>query len=128
MESNVKANRPECGAGCLSVSSQTIKHHLKQPWLWKESNQAYYFCTNQGCLTVYFSEHAKIKQDELRLTVGVKSNNNNALICYCFDVSRADAVNPDIKAYVTAQTKVKQCACSIRNPSGRCCLKDFLQE
>ena len=104
-----------------------MKHHLKQSWQWDDESKVHYFCAKQGCTTVYFNADGKqIKQGELRLTVGIKSDNENALICYCFDVSRKDAGNPNIKAYVTAQTKANQCACSVRNPSGRCCLKDLL--
>ena len=126
LENKAKACCPECGASCRLVSAQTIKHHIKQPWLWSESNADDYFCASQGCAIVYFSSQEQIKQDELRLTVGVKSNDAGALICYCFDVSRKDATNPDVKTYVAKQTKAKQCACSVRNPSGCCCLKDFL--
>ncbi len=126
-----KAACPECGNMCLPVNMQTMKHHVKKPWLDGQANGKldeqvdYYFCPSQGCATVYFSSQVQIKSNDLRLEVGVKSENESALICYCFDVSRADAANPDIKAYVTAQTQAKQCACAVRNPSGRCCLKDF---
>jgi len=127
LENKAKACCPECGASCRLVSAQTIKHHIKQPWLWRESQQVYYFCATEGCTIVYFStDGEQVKQGELRLTVGIKSNNEDALICYCFDVSRKDATNPDVKTYVTKQTKAKQCACSVCNPSGHCCLKDFL--
>jgi len=30
-----------------------------------------------------------------------------------------------LKDFVVEQTKADVCACDIRNPSGRCCLKDF---
>ncbi len=126
---------PECGGMCLPVNVQTIKHHVQKPWLGSQLDGKingklneqgdYYFCPSQGCATVYFSSQVQMRSDALRLEVGVKSENEAALICYCFDVSRRDAANPDIKAYVTAQTQTKQCACAVRNPSGRCCLKDF---
>ncbi|MDQ7005096.1 MAG: hypothetical protein Q9N67_09360 [Ghiorsea sp.] len=120
---------PECTVMGSPVTVQTIIHHVQQPWLWQKDQQDeawdYYFCASQGCTTVYFSSQAQIKQDELRLEVGVKSSNEDTLICYCFDVSRKNASHPDIKAYVIGQTKAKQCACSVRNPSGRCCIKNF---
>jgi len=124
--SGAKASCPECGVSCLSVGIQTIKHHIKVPWLWDDSSGDYYFCTSQGCETVYFSSNGlNLFQKDLRLLVGVKLKAEDALICYCFDVSRADAANPAIKSFVSNQTKAKQCACVVRNPSGRCCLKDF---
>jgi hypothetical protein len=121
-----KQGCPSCFAAASPVSLQTIKHHVKKPWRWHDGEQDYYFCASQGCDTVYFTlQGTVILQNELRTLVGVKSTADDALICYCFDVSRADATNPEAKAYVTAQTKTKQCACKTRNPSGRCCLKDF---
>ena len=76
---------------------------------------------------VYFGlDGSVINKSELRIKVGVKEKTNDAQICYCFGVSKALAIqNSDIKAYVIQQTKEKNCACDIRNPSGRCCLKDF---
>ncbi len=122
-----KATCPECAEACASVLAQTIKHHLKQPWLWHDGGMDYYFCASQGCDTVYFAldKGETITQDQLRTQVGIKSRAEDAMVCYCFDVCRQGAQNKDIKAYVVAQTKAGQCACKIRNPSGRCCLKDF---
>lgn len=122
-----KATCLECGESCIQVPAQTIKHHLKQPWFWDDGGVDYYFCASQDCDTVYFAldEHKIITQGQLRTQVGIKSKAEDAMVCYCFDVCRQDARNKDIKAYVVAQTKAGQCACSIRNPSGRCCLKDF---
>jgi len=123
---------PQCAALAASVTTQTIQHQLKQPWLWQADKSGYYFCASPACRIVYFSVAGDIIHGEaLRQTVGIKSmddsgTDNSALICYCFDVSLADAkASPDAKAYVMAQTKQKLCACHVRNPSGQCCLKDF---
>lgn len=115
----------------VSVSSKTILHHLKSPWEMNNhgeiSSKQFYFCDDPACDVVYFStDGSVIKKSQLRTTVGVKEINQDAMICYCFGVSRHDAKqHPEIKAFVTQQTKDKNCACEIRNPSGRCCLKDF---
>ena len=122
-----KVTCPECGETCVSVLAQTIKHHLKKPWLWDDGGMDYYFCASQGCDTVYFTLDKReiITPDKLRTQVGTKSKAEDATVCYCFDVCRKDTVDTSVKAYVVAQTKAGQCACKIRNPSGRCCLKDF---
>ena len=118
---------PTCGKACASVPAQTIKHHLKKPWFWHDGGADYYFCASQDCDTVYFAldKRETITQDTLRTQVGIKSKTEDAMVCYCFDVCRKDTADTSIKAYVVAQTKAGQCACKIRNPSGRCCLKDF---
>jgi len=118
---------PANGSIYKAVPFKTILHHLKKPWRSNAKDQAYYFCDDANCDVVYFAEDdSTIKQNDLRTIVGVKQSSDDALICYCFDVSRQDALDDKhIKHYVTEATKNKQCDCEIRNPSGKCCLKDF---
>ena len=75
---------------------------------------------------VYFGEdNSTINKSSLRTEVGIKENKPDSLICYCFGVSKKASLSQDIKEFVIKNTKDKVCACSTRNPSGRCCLKDF---
>jgi len=122
-----KLNCPVNGKTCLPVEPKTISHHLKHPWNWQATKQGYYFCSDPECDVVYFSQDGSmIKTPELRTTVGVKKMNPESLICYCYGVTLDDAKsNPAIKAFVKQKTKANECACDSRNPSGRCCLKDF---
>ncbi|WP_188917485.1 putative iron-sulfur cluster-binding metallochaperone [Shewanella gelidii] len=108
------------------VPMTTILHHIHQPWMWHAKPQGYYFCSNPHCDVVYFGEdNSVLTKSSLRTKVGVKDNHPNSLICYCFGVSRAESKSQDIKAFVVRSTREKKCACTARNPSGRCCLKDF---
>jgi hypothetical protein len=109
------------------VTTKTIFHHIKQPWLWQHKDIRYFFCEDPNCDVVYFGEdHSTITKSQLRTQVGIKELSNDTPACYCFDVSKTDALNdPEIRKYVISQTKQAQCACDVRNPSGRCCLKDF---
>ena len=118
---------PENGIAGTEVTAKTISHHLKQAWKWKDEGVRYFFCSDPGCNVVYFGENdSVITKDQLRTKVGVKETSNDAPACYCFGVSKADAINdPGIREYVMAQTKHAQCSCDVSNPSGRCCLKDF---
>jgi len=127
---------PVCHKEYGEVALTTVLHHLKTPWaLTGEATaegvlkaQAYFFCSEPHCEVVYFGEDdATITQAQLRTTVGIKEQaDDEALICYCFDVSRKAARTEEkARAFVVEQTKKKRCACTIRNPSGRCCLKDF---
>jgi len=110
-----------------AVPSKTIAHHIARPWEWSDRGHAYFFCEDPDCDVVYFSDDDQvILQSELRTVVGNKRSSDDALICYCFGVTRADAREaPSIKDYVVEQTKQKLCSCDTSNPSGRCCLKDF---
>lgn len=118
---------PECTEAGALVSQQTMIHQLKLPWKEQGSKEGYFFCANKRCDIVYFADsNLCFKTKDLRQKVGVKSADDDELICYCFDVSFAEAKKDgSAKAYVIAQTKAGQCACKVRNPSGSCCLKDF---
>ena len=128
--SNVPPNKAKCpinGKEYPAVSPTTIKHHIIEPWDWKVKTQGYYFCDDPDCDVVYFGEDSSlIYQSDLRTEVGAKEKSPDRVLCYCFGVTmgRAKADN-DIKSFVLKETKEQSCACETRNPSGRCCLKDF---
>lgn len=118
---------PVNGKEYSSVSSTTIMHHIKQPWDWVTKDQGYYFCDDPECEVVYFGQdNSVIERKALRTEVGVKQKSTNALLCYCFGLNKSDAAtHPEAKAFIVRKTKEHTCACEIRNPSGKCCLKDF---
>ncbi len=115
----------------LQVPYSTVLQHIKKPWnqkLTTLSNKAYYFCKDPDCEVVYFDEtDLIITKSELRTLVGVKEpQNGDAMACYCFDITLAEAKkDSQLKKYVIDQTKNNFCSCESQNPSGRCCLKDF---
>lgn len=118
---------PVNGKEYTGVSEKTILHHIKEPWIWNGKHQNYFFCDDPECDVVYFGQDdTLIKKSEVRTTVGVKERSNNALVCYCFGVTANEAAtNPEAKAFVAEKTKGHICECEARNPSGKCCLKDF---
>lgn len=117
---------PRNGREYRAVPTTTVLHHLKQPWRREIDDHQYYFCTDPACPVIYFTDDDAIfEQDALRTPVGLKAPSPDALICYCFGVTRAEAGDPATRAFVTQQTRTGNCACEIRNPSGRCCLSDF---
>jgi hypothetical protein len=127
---SAQPNRHPCpgnGIEYAAVSPRTIIHHLKNPWQWVERKQGYYYCEGTGCDVVYFGEDGSvIARSELRWDIGIKDASADALLCYCFGITRADALsNPLLKDYVIEKTKAGMCSCETSNPSGRCCLKDF---
>lgn len=129
-EKDASRNRHRCpvnGQEYKEVSTKTILHHIKEPWSWEEKQQFYYFCEDSDCDVVYFGQdNSIINTSSLRTSVGIKEKNENAMLCYCFGVSFANAEEyPDIKRFITEKTKEGVCACETRNPSGKCCLKGF---
>lgn len=118
---------PVNGKTYKAVPAKTIVHHMQSPWDWQAKEQGYYYCEDPDCDVVYFGEdNSVIEQSALRTLVGIKDQLPDALLCYCFGVSRAMyETDAELKTYVMEKTKQQVCACDIRNPSGRCCLKDF---
>jgi hypothetical protein len=118
---------PVNGKKYQGVSAKTILHHISEPWFWKGGQQNYYFCDDPECDVVYFGrDDSVIKKSELRTIIGIKEKSGTFPICYCFGVSANQAAsNPAVKAFVMQKTKEHVCECEIRNPSGKCCLKDF---
>jgi hypothetical protein len=118
---------PINGIAYPEVTLQTIIHHIKTPWSWTGSAKAYYFCADPACHVAYFGEDGSIvPADALRQKIGIKDASQGALLCYCFNVTKLDFLSDaSVKDFVVEQTKNGNCACDTRNPSGRCCLKDF---
>ena len=117
---------PVNGRSYSGVSSTTILHHLNEPWNWRNKEQGYYFCKDPECDVVYFGQDGSVlNKTALRTTVGIKEKTPESLVCYCFGVTKEASGKQQIKEFVIKSTKENTCACSTRNPSGRCCSKDF---
>lgn len=123
-----KAVCPLNGQSYQRVERKTLLHHLLKPWQLDLPEQAYYFCDSPDCDVVYFGQDTQtFTQAELRTRVGQKSNQADRTLCYCFDVKQNDLLERFgvARNFVVNQTLNGTCDCEIRNPSGRCCLKDF---
>ena len=125
-----KANCPVNGQSYARVDIKTILHQIKHPWKIELPDQGYYFCDDPSCDVVYFGEDRRtLIRNDIRIEVGQKSRYEDKSICYCFDVHLSDLETDnalqEIKSFVTKQTRNGGCDCVIRNPSGKCCLKDF---
>jgi hypothetical protein len=126
-ESN-RRNCPACNEVGLSVKFTTILQHLKQPWSKNIKDQNHYFCHTADCHVVYFSnDDSLIPKSKIRDLIGIKELENDAThLCYCFDITHQDYKNDSsLKQYVVDLTKNGSCSCETKNPSGRCCLRDF---
>jgi len=117
---------PSNGKEGFLVPYPTVLHHLKQPWDTEFQDQPWYFCDDPACDIAYFGkDNTLIAKSKLRTEIGIKMQGDNGLLCYCYGVTKKDALNPASKNFVVSQTKDKNCACDTKNPSGRCCLKYF---
>jgi len=125
-----KAICPINGLSYSRVKTKTILHQIKKPWQLNLLKQDYFFCDDPACDVVYFGEDkSTLVRNDLRITVGQKSQGQEKTICYCFDIQLSDLdaekARLNAKAFVVEQTKNNSCDCELRNPSGNCCLKNF---
>lgn len=124
---------PSCGTPAKPVGLVTLMHQVVAPLNQQLGSEKFYFCSSPACDSVYFSDAGTvIEACQVRAEIGQKSIAPGRVICYCFDISHARAMEEleqtgtsASKAFVVEQTRLKNCACDIRNPSGRCCLKEF---
>jgi hypothetical protein len=118
---------PVNGVEYPRVKPKTLLHHIARPWERPLTEQGYYFCDDPDCDVVYFGQdNVVITRRDVRSRVWQKEKDETSDVCYCFGVSQRQAEeNNAIRQFITEQTKQGNCACVTRNPSGRCCLKDF---
>jgi Zinc binding domain len=122
---------PLNGARSKQVDLLTVKSLVRQLPLGMPNTQ-YYFCEAQDCDAVYFAldrQAPVFRRADLLVRVGVKESADPILVCYCFGFTRGD-IHDDIAGTgrstiaerITAAVKASNCACEVKNPSGKCCL------
>jgi len=97
-------------------------------------NTQYYFCDSSECEVVYFplDTHAPLfRRGDLNVRVGAKETEEPIPVCYCFGFTRSDIENEvaetrssTIAEQIKTEVKAGNCACEMKNPSGKCCLGD----
>ncbi len=116
---------PRCGASSYGVSRETMLHHLRYPCNMSIKDESYFFCASPSCNMGYFSDTRHFLLHALREEKKIRKNH----LCYCFDISEETYQNAvkagtasKLKGAVISLTRESLCACTVRNPSGRCCL------
>lgn len=121
MEWIVEGNCPRCKTKGRKLKIENLHYNLKDISLIQKCDP--YFCTNDECDVVYFQGKVTFDNSCLIRPTAQKSNDPNATVCFCFGYTRADI---DKKCYDEYRRKKELgCACSVRNPSGKCCAKLF---
>lgn len=96
--------------------------------------QEFWLCRDPACDAVYFgSAGATVSRAELTVEPGFKAG-STGLVCYCFhhrrhEIARDIAASGHTQVIDALRAKIQagQCACKIRNPSGKCCLGEVQQ-
>lgn len=122
----------DCGNKGKSVREITLKSLVKESKLESIKNfTGFYFCETPSCKVVYFNneQNVHLNKEDVKVRVGIKEKEPPIPVCYCFGWTQEKIFN-QIKEIgystavkeITARVKAKECACEIKNPSGRCCL------
>ena len=120
---------PQCDTACKSVEMPTLYHQVRFPENLDTISDTYYFCPTKDCSIGYFSIVGhRVPKPQLRTHQDIQKDT----LCFCFDINAADYLTAlstnhaeTIKNFVIQRTKLGECACEIRNPSGQCCLGKF---
>lgn len=122
---------PVNGARSKQVDMLTVRSLVRHLRLGMPNAQ-YYFCEAQDCEVVYFPSNPQapiFRRADLLVRVGSKEPENPIPVCYCFGFTRKDIQDEiaekgrsTIADRITAEVKAGNCACEVKNPSGKCCL------
>ncbi len=93
------------------------------------ARQDFWLCRDPVCEVVYFgSGGALLTGRHLTVMPGFK-NGGDGLVCYCFQHRRSDIArdlaetgSTGILQAIKDEVRAGNCACEVRNPSGKCCL------
>lgn len=91
--------------------------------------QEFRLCRDAECEVVYYgSTGTVLSVDDLTVQPGFKRG-SDGLVCYCFLHRTADIARQlgktgetDVFESIQRQVQAGNCACEVRNPSGKCCL------
>lgn len=91
-------------------------------------------CRDTACEVVYYgSAGAVLTVSDLTVRPGFK-NGPDGLVCYCFlhrksDIARQlrETGETDVFDSIKSEVQAGNCACEVRNPTGKCCLGEVRQ-
>jgi hypothetical protein len=124
------ASCPASGHTGVAVEWMTIAALLRVPLPPKAT---YWLCPDPACPVVYFSAAgARFERDTLHVDPGFKRARGDGLVCYCFGHLESDVIDEiestgssTVIEAIRARIRSAGCACEVRNPSGRCCLREI---
>jgi hypothetical protein len=122
---------PANGARSKQVDMITVRSLVRYLPLSMPATQ-YYLCAARGCDVVYFALDPQapiFRRGDLLVRVGAKEESDSIPVCYCFGFTRKDIENElaatgrsTVAERISAEVKRRNCACEVKNPSGKCCL------
>ena len=124
-------NCPMSGARSKQADWVTVRALVRHLPLDMPPTQ-YYFCETPDCDVVYFpSDPAapSFHRADVLVRVRIKEREDPIPVCYCFGFTRKDIWDDiaqtgrsTVAERIKREVKAGNCACEVKNPSGKCCL------
>src|SRR5881296_462714 len=120
-----------CGTHGQPVARETLEALLTPDALARLQGGPHFFDRSADCEVVYFSNEndSYFTKRDLHVRVGIKESDPPIPICYCFGHTMESARSEiqatgrsTVAARITKEIQAGNCACEVKNPSGRCCL------
>ena len=121
----------QCGARVQTVPRETLESLLTPEAAKRLQPGTYFFDPSPHCDVVYFSnqQNSYFTKRDVRIRIGIKETEPPIPICYCFghtvESARAEIQatgQSTVAGQITKEIQAGNCACEVKNPSGRCCL------
>ena len=118
---------PTCGVDALPVKRLTLQHHLRFPLALQLPDTAYWYCAEQACEQAYFSMAVSFSRQALQSAAAIEAG----MRCFCFGITEdifyaaMQRDQAEFFAQLDSMAAESTCHCSIKNPSGRGCLRSF---
>ncbi len=120
---------PGCGLRGRRIATRTAIAVTSEPL---PARQQLFVCAAPDCSLIYYgAAGAHIAASALRLRPTWKGGD---VLCFCFGhrlaeldggASSRDADGDDLVSRIERRVRAGDCACELRNPSGRCCLPEI---
>jgi len=127
---------PANGARSKQVGLQTVRSLVRKLPFGMSKTQ-FYFCDSPECDIVYFASESQapvFRRADLAVRVGAKETTDPIPVCYCYGITRKDIRDETVRTgrstvpqRIAAEVKAGNCACDVKNPSGKCCLGEVIR-
>jgi hypothetical protein len=109
---------PRCGAVGPVVERRTVAAVTTSSL---PPSQVMRLCSTEACSLIYYGEAgAEVDVASLSLLPVFKGGD---VLCFCFSCRDSGATAAMLQL-IAARVRAGECACDLRNPSGRCCLPE----
>jgi len=86
----------------------------------------YSFCYNPMCSVVYFLGDQVFTTKMVNKEIGLKDDSSQkGAICYCYNYPKAELYDEALIDKVNIRIENYGSRCDLRNPSGKCCIKEI---